>query len=278
MQLYYQSKAYQGIYDVIRAENGELMGFSLVKLARSELVTGETKGYEAVLVILSGQADVKVGDKEFAGLGLRADVFSGRATSVYIPRDSRYEVYALSHNFEAALCQVQAARKYSPFVVTPDEVVVHHRGTHLWQREVHDIIVENGEGRVDRIVVGETYSLPGHWSSFPSHKHDCHRPPKETELMEVYHYRVEPTNLFGVQLWYTEDGKADKALIVRDGDTFKIPYGYHPVVSPPGVRLYYLWFLGGNHGRQLIAYDDPAFDHLKDGKEGSAFLLSGGVS
>jgi len=142
---------------------------------------------------------------------------------------------------------------------------VEHRGTGLWQREVHDLIAQNGEGRVDRIVVGETYGVPGNWSSFPPHRHECHRPPQETELVEVYHFRVAPAERFGVQLLYTEDGEMSEAFIVRNGDTVEIPKGYHPVGAPPGVNLYYLWFLAGNHGRKMIPYDDPAFAGLTPG-------------
>jgi len=113
--------------------------------------------------------------------------------------------------------------------------------------------------------VGETYGVPGNWSSFPPHRHECHRPPQETELVEVYHFRVAPAERFGVQLLYTEDGEMSEAFIVRNGDTVEIPKGYHPVGAPPGVNLYYLWFLAGNHGRKMIPYDDPAFAGLTPG-------------
>ncbi|MCL5289614.1 MAG: 5-deoxy-glucuronate isomerase [Firmicutes bacterium] len=262
MQFYYQYLPYQRLQEIINPATGELMAFSLLKLGGGEVYAGASGDFELALVILSGQADVEVDGQEFNKLGQRTGVFSGRAATVYLPRDSHYRISAIANNFEAALCQVRAGKKYAPFVVLPEEVIVNHRGTSLWQREVHDIIVANGEGRVDRIVVGETYSAPGHWSSFPSHKHDRHRPPQETELGEIYHFRVEPVNRFGVQLLYTEDGKVNEAFMIKDRDTFKIPFGYHPVAAPPGVKLYYLWFLAGNHGRQMIPCDDPAFREL----------------
>ncbi|APC07508.1 5-deoxy-glucuronate isomerase [Neomoorella thermoacetica] len=264
MQFYYPCPDYKGRHDIIIPTDNEFMGFSLVKLGNQESHDNCSGSYEIALVILSGKATVTVDGQEFEQLGTRADIFSGRATTVYIPRDSQYRITALTDNFEAALCQVRTEKKYSPFVVPPEEVKVNHRGTQLWQRDVHDIIVDNGEGRVERIVVGETYSVPGNWSSFPSHKHDRHRPPQETELVEIYHFRVEPVNRFGVQLLYTEDGKINEAFMVKDRDTFKIPCGYHPVAAPPGVKLYYLWFLAGDHGRQMIPYDDPAFRDLRE--------------
>ncbi|MGI9863112.1 5-deoxy-glucuronate isomerase [Moorella naiadis] len=262
-QLYYHCQESKGFQQILQPNGtNDLMGFALLKLTPGEEFTSRSGEYELAAVIMSGKASFVVENKHFENLGVRESVFQGKATTVYIPRDSDYRVKAETA-LEASFCQVKAEKKYQPFVVLPDEVTTNHRGAQFWQREVHDIIVENGEGRVDRIVVGETYSAPGSWSSFPSHKHDRNRPPQETELVEIYHFRVEPANLFGVQLLYTEDGKVNEAFLIRDRDTFKIPYGYHPVAAPPGVKLYYLWFLAGNHGREIIPYDDPAFRDLR---------------
>ena len=48
------------------------------------------------------------------------------------------------------------------------------------------------------------------------------------------------------------------AHVVKDGDAVLLPYGYHPVVSPPGYRLYYLWAMAGAQ-RKLALHEDP--DH-----------------
>ncbi|MCY0869256.1 MAG: 5-deoxy-glucuronate isomerase, partial [Firmicutes bacterium] len=143
-----------------------------------------------------------------------------------------------------------------PFVVAPEDVVIHDRGRESWRRQVHDIVAENGEGRVERIVVGETFGIAGGWSSYPPHKHD-EMSAEETELEEIYHYRFRPSSGFGVQLLYTAARDVDEAHVVRSGDSFAIPRGYHPVAAAGGYEIYYLWFLGGPHGRQLRPFDDP---------------------
>ena len=84
-----------------------------------------------------------------------------------------------------------------------------------------------------RLMVGETFNPPGHWSSFPPHKHDGRN--GEPCLEEVYHFRVDPPHGFGHQMLYTEDGESVTHQ-VRDGDAVLLPYGYHPVSSPPGLR------------------------------------------
>ncbi|MHB1653278.1 MAG: 5-deoxy-glucuronate isomerase [Desulfitobacteriaceae bacterium] len=263
MQLFYKGQAYQGLREVINPVDGGLMGLSLLRLANGDRHQGQSEIYEIALVILSGKADVKVNGQTFVALGERTDVFSGRATTVYIPRESEYLIQALGDDFEAALCLVKAEKKYAPFVVKPEEVGVNHRGGQSWQRDVHDIIVDNGEGKVDRIVLGETYSSPGHWSSFPPHKHDHFEPGVETELAEVYHFRVSPENGFGVQVVYTEDRELNEAFLIRDTDSIIIPKGYHPVAAPPSVKVYYLWFLAGDMGRELLPSDDPQYKELK---------------
>lgn len=254
---------YDGFLEVVSPPGEDLMGLSLLKLANSETYEDYSSDFEIALVILSGHADIKVDGQLYEAIGQRENVFAGKASCVYIPRDSRYTVHVRDNGFEAALCQVRAEKKYSPFAVRPEEVVIKHVGVGSWQRDVHDIIVDNGNGRVDRIVVGETYGDPGNWSSFPPHKHDRYLPGEETELQEIYHFRVNPVACFGVQVLYGPDGGFGEAHIIRDKDTFIIANGYHPVSSPPSVSLYYLWFLAGTKGRKLQPYDDPHFSNLK---------------
>jgi 5-deoxy-glucuronate isomerase len=109
-------------------------------------------------------------------------------------------------------------------------------------------------------MVGETFNPPGHWSSFPPHKHDGRN--GEPRLEEVYHFRVSPAHGFGHQMLYTEDGEAVTHQ-VRDGDAVLLPYGYHPVSAPPGYSLYYLWAMAGDQ-RQLALYEDPAHRWIHD--------------
>jgi 5-deoxy-glucuronate isomerase len=123
---------------------------------------------------------------------------------------------------------------------------------------VHDIFVRDTHAR--RLMVGETFNPAGHWSSFPPHKHDGRN--GEPRLEEVYYFRIDPAQGFGHQLLYTNDGESVTHQ-VRDGDTVLLPYGYHPVSSPPGYRLYYLWAMAGEV-RQLALYEDPAHRWIHD--------------
>jgi 5-deoxy-glucuronate isomerase len=253
----YQS--YKGYRQIFKCgEVTEYTGLAMLNLAGNESYKGESRNEELALVILSGKCKISVNDSTFDDLGSRKDVFSGRATTVYVPINSSYTVTEIQGtNTEIAVVSVLAEKEFKPFVVKPEDVVVAHRGILNWQRDVHDILTDNADGRVDRIVLGETFSCPGQWSSYPSHKHDTYNPPVEAKLDEVYLFKVNPAEGFGVQVMYNDDLSLREAYIIKDGDAVGLPVGYHPVVSAPGYSVYYLWVMGGKHGRTLIPHDDP---------------------
>ena len=238
----------------------EVIGFDLISLEPGESLTHESGEYELGLVILSGTCDVKCGDFKARALGKRRNVFDGKPTTVYSPRDSEYTVKALEFgSLEIGVCKVKADVKYEPFVVMPEEITTEHRGKLTWQRDVNDIITGKYEGRVDKIVLGETYGCAGQWSSYPSHKHDTDNMPYEVNMEEIYHFKVNPKQGFGIQVMYNDDKSLSESYIVRDGDSIAIKEGYHPVAAAPGYSVYYLWVMAGKSGRKLTPCDDP--DH-----------------
>lgn len=264
LKRFYKAENIQGYQDIIDEGDQVLSYLALGKISLKEGkgYKGETNEYETALVILSGKATVSCEEYKWDNLGSRNDVFDGKATTVYVPCQSEYSVYA-EKDVEIAVCKVKADEKYKPFVVNPEEVVVNHRGKDTWQRKVNDIITDNADNRVQRMVLGETYNLPGHWSSYPPHKHDGEHYPEEPNMEEIYYYQVNPKQGFGVQLHYTKDGEIDDAYTIRHGDSFAIDKGYHPVSAAGGYQVYYLWFMAGDTGRKLNPYDDPDHKWLK---------------
>jgi len=249
----------QGFRQIFRiGEKTKFTGLAMLALGPQESYQGDNLAEEMALVILSGTCQIKVNDMVFDNLGSRKDVFSGKATTVYVPIHSHYEVTEVKGGkLEIAIVSAPADKQYQPFVVQPEEVVINHRGILNWQRDVHDLITDNGENRVERIIVGETYSYSGQWSSYPSHKHDTNNLPFESKLDELYLFKVDPVEGFGIQVMYSDDLSLREAYIIKDGDAVALPEGYHPVASAPGYRIYYLWVLGGEHGRALQPHDDP---------------------
>ena len=205
---------------------------------------------ETVIVLQEGTGRLEAG--EIHAEVSRAGVFAERATALYVPPGAELTV-AASTRLEAILVSTPADNLLSarPALVRPGDVRVNPRGRDHYAREVHDIFVDDRFAR--RLMVGETFNPPGHWSSYPPHKHDGGD--GEPRLEEVYHFRVDPPHGFAHQELYTAGGEV-AVHRVQDGDAVLLPYGYHPVSSPPGYRLYYLWALAGEH-RVLMPYEDP---------------------
>jgi 5-deoxy-glucuronate isomerase len=221
---------------------------------RLYLENGERERYingneETVLVLQQGAGTLSAADLNWRVS--RSGVFTERATALYVPPNIEVIVTA-EHQFEAVLVSTPAGSNGVPAVVTPGEVVVNQRGQENYSREVHDIFVR--DSYVTRLMVGETFNPPGHWSSFPPHKHDGRN--GEPKLEEVYHFRIDPPQGFGYQTIYTNDGESVTHQ-VKDRDAVLLPYGYHPVSAAPGYRLYYLWAMAGEQ-RALALYEDPA--------------------
>lgn len=235
----------------LRGTNGaaELSSWRL-KLAPGGSVTHTLHDDESVLILQNGRGRIAAGGEEWAVN--RTSVFTERATALYIPRGVAFSVSAES-DLEAILVATPAPTTGArPVMYRPGDVVVNQRGKGTFTREVHDIFVR--DPHVQRLMVGETFNPAGNWSSFPPHKHDGRN--GEPRLEEVYHYRVDPPAGFGLQMLYTNDGESIVHTVV-DGDTVLLPYGYHPVTSPPGYQLYYLWAMAGDE-RKLALYEDPA--------------------
>ena len=218
-------------------------------LSSGRSVTFVEADEETVVVLLQGRGRFVAAGRSWDVA--RTNVFSEPATSLLVPPGVELIVHAET-DLEALLTSTPAPAGGEPALRGPSDVTVHHRGRDLYQREVHDLFVGDPHGR--RLMVGETFNVPGNWSSYPPHKHDGRD--GELRLEEMYYYRVDPPDGFGVHVQYTADGEAVTHQ-VRDGDLVLIPYGYHSVAAPPGYRVYYLWAIAGEE-RRLAVFEDPS--------------------
>jgi 5-deoxy-glucuronate isomerase len=242
----------------------ERLDFGVLRLATDATYTLEAGEDEVGLVILSGGCDIHVDGEEYVGLGERASVFEGRATGVYAPREARVEIVSASDDLEIAVCRAPATHRFPARVIRPAQVVAREVGGTGFRRYVHDILGPQIEA--DSLLIGETFTIAGNWSSFPPHKHDVEALPDEVGQEELYLFKLRPANGFGLQYFYTSadspHGALDEAVAVHDNDLTLMPFGYHPVAAPPGYDVYYLWFLSGAT-RLMRPHDDPAHAWIK---------------
>ena len=251
----------------------ERIRFDLVQPLVGQRLGFQTEACEHVGVIVGGRLTVTCQDKTWPALGRRRGVFDGSAATFYVPIRTEYWIEAASDGVEIALVRFPATKRFEPFVVAPHEVTRVTVGEPPCRRHLEFAIGQNAEGRVDQAVVLEVFTDPGNWAGTPPHKHDQQRPPEETAIEELYHFRFDPPQGFGVQCLY-QDTDDRTASIVRDGDTALLPSGYHPVCVLHGYRMYYLVAMAGAGNRDVVQWFDPAHRWQLEGAAGVADMRS----
>lgn len=255
--------ANQAIVDASNALLSDVY-FNRIKLADGQSVTLDVPGFETVVVVQSGTARIVVGDTVFESVGQRADIWSGKADSVYAGTGKPFTITATGGKLEAVVAGGACLEEHAAFRITPDEVesvVVGSSGTKS-HREIFHVLGQNGNGRAGNLLVSELYAEDGCWSGYPPHKHDTHRD-GETNHAELYHYRYNPPTGFGGQFHYDSEG-TPQAVMTRDGDSYLLPSGFHPTVTSPGNRAYVFTILVGRDQRGLVQFFDPDHAHLLD--------------
>lgn len=223
----------------------------LLRALRDEEYGFDLEEREAVLVILSGRCTVEV-DGESWDLE-RVSAFAERPMAVYVPRHRRYSVVA-SKPTDLAIFTAEADQDHLPRGIGRHEVVERSEGFEEARRQVYTIV---GEGfPASHLLVGETHVAPGHWASYPPHKHDTDNYPLEVGLEEAAFYQVDPPQGFGLQYLYTPADRQAAVRVVRNDEALAIVRGYHPLAAAPGYRLCYLWGLAGE-GHVLRSSLDP---------------------
>ena len=230
----------------------------LIGLALSDLDAGQsfesTGDLETVVVLLGGVVDVEANGESLGSAGGRSSVFEGPGHAVYAPPGTVLRLKATTPaQIAIATAPAGQGAPLKARIIGPGDQRLADVGKGNWSRTVRTIL--GPEHAAGRLLLGETINPPGNWSSYPPHKHDREAPPEEVRLEEVYFFKVDPPEGFGVQVRYDDAGT--EAFTVRDGDSAVIRSGYHPLVAAPGYALYYLWIMAGD-GRQMIPSMDPA--------------------
>jgi 5-deoxy-glucuronate isomerase len=259
-----------GYQCIVSPQNTALnwLEFGRLRVTPEQPYHGTSAQQEIMLVILSGRGHVEVeraGQKSVTYHVSRRDVFADRATLVYVPADHRFAVASDSRLLDAGVFKAPASRAGQPFLIAPDEVEYRSVGVANWRRDVY--LATQPQMPIERLIVGETMTPPGHWSSYPPHKHDVVSSRGERPYEEVFFYLVKPRHGYGLQQLYDAPDREpclDEVYVVRDGDVLAIPHGYHPAVAGAGYRLYYLWALAGQAREYGTWGDDPVHSWLRD--------------
>jgi 5-deoxy-glucuronate isomerase len=220
------------------------VGFSLYRLREGESVSEVTGDREVILVMVAGKATFTAAGKDWGELGERMSVFEKTPPHcLYVPSDDKWEATATTE-CTIAVCSAPGMGGHEARQIGPDGIELTQRGEGVNTRYINNIAMEN-EDYCDSLLVTEVFTPAGHWSSFPSHRHDEDDFPRITYLEETYYHRLNPADGFGIQRVYTDDGQLDETMAVKDGDVVCVPRGHHPCGAPYGFEMYYLNVMAG---------------------------------
>ncbi|MBE0527791.1 MAG: 5-deoxy-glucuronate isomerase [Thermoleophilia bacterium] len=232
-----------------------LLDFQMLILSNGNEFTGNSGDREILAVILGGKASFSVNGSDLGMVGERPNVFSGKPYSVYIPAGAEYSIKAAA-SVDIALPSAPSDLAIAPYVIGPDKVANGVWGAANFKRYFHQILTTAAQPDFParRLIVGETFTPSGNWSTYPPHKHQLENLPVEAFHEEMYYFKVNPTDGFGICHYYNEEGEEEN-FTVRDNTIHMMDKGYHTVVSAPGYTTYYLWFLAGNQRQQATVED-----------------------
>ncbi len=240
--------------------------FSVLALVGGRSAALPADDRETVVYLLSGRVIVTAEAlRAPITLGPRRSVFADPPWAAYFSPGTAVRVSAEDEDVEAVVVRAPSDSRSAAVRITPADVEQRTVGAATWRRTVYNVVdATRGAGR---LIIGETINPPGHWSSYPPHKHDARTASGELPMEEVYYYLTRPAGGFGLQMLYTAPGHPepiDDVYRVESGDLLVIPRGYHPVVAAAGYDLYYLWAMAGERSRYGAWSDDPAHAWVRE--------------
>jgi 5-deoxy-glucuronate isomerase len=239
-------------------------GLRVLQLEPATPVHLELGEDEVFVVPVSGSVRVEVAGAFEATFDLdgRPSVFTHLTDTAYVGRDCALTLLS-DGGADVVLPSARCTTALPPAYLPASDAVVEVRGAGPATRQVTSFGVPGAFDGAERLMVCELLTPPGNWSSYPPHKHDV---TSDCVNEEIYWYRIEGPEGFGVHRTYTADehvaaglAPLDETLVVRDGDVVLVPHGYHgPCIAAPGYPMYYLNVLAGPGPRSMAFCDDPA--------------------
>ena len=204
----------------------------------------------------------------------RDSVFAQVTDWAYVPVESEVRLVSPG-GCEVALPSARADRRFEPVRIDAGDVPIEVRGAGPATRQVTNFMAPGAFDGADRLMCVELLTPDGNWSSYPPHRHDS-SPECPVNNEEIYYFRIGRTGEsapsaegFALHRTYTPDGDINDTVVIRDGDVFCIPRGYHgPCAAAPGYTLYYLNVLAGPGGTRSMAFcDDPTHHWVREAWE-----------
>ena len=185
-----------GIYQsILKEDTGwQFLNFQARLMKKGEKWSENTEGNEYAIILLGGNYSVKSDKGNWETLNGRKDVFSGIAHSLYLPRNTKFELRAESDLLDIAYGWCETDQDHPACFKGPEEAAIEIRGGDNATRQINSLIQPGFD--CHRLVSVEVYTPSGNWSSFPAHKHDSRKVDEkgkvvEACLEETYFYKID---------------------------------------------------------------------------------------
>ena len=238
--------------------------FAVIQLDPSTSFDITTDQKEMALVPLSGTYQVKTQNQVFNMQ--RASVFEIMPQVLYMPPNTSATV-AASTKCEFALGGAPAQGKYPLRLFSPQEMKREVRGGGPAKRQVNHILAHPMPA--ERLILFEVHVPGGAWAGWPPHCHDGFD--GSSYLEETYFFRFQPAaHGFGFQRNYRTDKDFNETFTVRHNDLVLVTQGFHPTVTSPGSRMFFLNYLAGDlvdDARAIPPLDDRDWTSMKQSED-----------
>ena len=173
------------VHDITPAAAGwGYVGFGLYRLKPGDVVSEHTGDREVILVLVEGYAQITAAGRDWGVMGDRMDVFEKTPPHcLYVPGGSDWQATATTA-CSLAVCTAPAKGSYGAARLGPDGITLTPRGQGTNTRHINNIAMENRDV-AGSLLVTEVFTPAGHWSSYPSHRHDEDEFPRMTYLEET---------------------------------------------------------------------------------------------
>ncbi len=257
MQYSFLATEDEGYQRVVGADSGlrYFSEYGVLRLSNGKY-EDSTGSNEVVLHVVHGKSRLQVNGKDL-NLGDRISPFSGKPDAVYLPPQTQFAI--VGSGLEAVISRAPAKLDGEIKVIQASDLSPMTVGKDNWLRAV--TMIAPPAFASQSLIVGETLNPSGNWSGVPAHKHDKIGFPNESIQEEIYYFRIEPKNGWGMLRIYDAYGQ-DELIRLRDRSVTIIPNGYHTVAAAPGSTLYYAFHLAGPQ-KNLVVTEDPAQAWIK---------------
>lgn len=249
--------------------NGQLedLFLDLVSLKKGDSFEFNAQNRDYAAVLIRGRMKCRTKDGTIYDLGCRPDPFSF-LPSVLMFSGPREIIFHAGEDTFLALGSAVGERSCPIQLITPEMIRENTRGQDNWTRQVR-LVCWSDNSRADRLMVGETVTPSGNWSTVPPHRHARYLEEKgeilEVPYREIYFYQFSKPAGFGMNRQFDDDG-SDNAFSLISNDAVYIDGGYHPVVCAPGSDMYQLTLMSGTY-RQSTASVHPDYEYLLNGEK-----------